>query len=234
MIFTMHRQVSLSVVLASVVACSTVRTERSSGVSAAADAAAPSERTAATPEAGAAKKADASKAKGRDVALCELIANRLRLAAAWRARPGDLFGSKAMLCGQYTPAHVCSRTGGDDDGFIGVGFSTAGPGALFHFQLAEEEGPKTRVTCRTLGLSGAKDLGRGVERCAMVGEGALANMTIIVDSRCDRLRLTVFDSDYLAQDPSAADVAPCEEPSPGRLAAPPLSCGSVATIHDKK
>lgn len=234
MISRMHWGVSVPFAFLSTIACSTVRTERNSGVAATADAATSGKRPAAVPNASIDRSvADVTTAKRRDTVLCGFIVEQLRLVAAWRDRPGDLYGSKAMLCGHDTPAHVCARTGHDEAGFTGVGFSTMGPGALFHFQLTEEAGPKARLTCQTIGLATAKELDRGVERCEMVEKGSLAKMTIIVDSRCDELRFTVFDNNYLAQDPGAANVTPCTKASPERLTATPLSCGPVATFQGK-
>lgn len=225
---------STSFVLVSIAACSTVRTERDAGVVAAVHSS-PGSRPAAAPDVSVDKDiANASRAKKRDSVLCGFIVEQLHFAAAWRDRPGDIFGGQAMLCGQDTPAHVCARTGHDAAGFVGVGFSTIGPGAFFHFEFTAEEGAKTRLTCQTLGLAAAKHLDRGVERCKVVEKGSLAKMSIIVDSRCDELRLTVFDDDYVLQDPGAANMPPCTEASPERLTAPPLSCGPVATFSNQQ
>ena len=136
-----------------------------------------------------------------------------------------------MRCNEPTTPYICGRANIDDSGFIGVSFPESGPGAFFHFQLREEEVARTRLTCQTIGLAAANQLDRGVERCEMVKNGSLAEMTIIVDSRCDRLRITMFDDAYRAQDHNAAKVSPCDAASPERLAAPPLLCGPLATFR---
>jgi hypothetical protein len=87
-----------------------------------------------------------------------------------------------------------------------------------------------RLTCQTLGLAAASQSDHGVEHCETVRDGSLANMTIVVDSRCDKLRITAFDNAYRAQYHNAADVSPCEAASPSRMAAPPLSCGPATNV----
>jgi hypothetical protein len=100
------------------------------------DTASASDRRAAATDAGVEKKVvDTPKAEKDTLALCELIAERLHLAAAWRDRPHDLFASKAMSCDLATSPQVCGRSNIDDGGFIGVGFTETGAGAFFHFQL---------------------------------------------------------------------------------------------------
>jgi hypothetical protein len=228
----MRRAIGISFVLSNFIACSIVRATcdaRPAGVSEATAAA--GDRREVVTDASVDTKAEGAPRATRDApALCELIAERLHLVAAWRDRPGSMIGREAMSCDLGTSPQVCSKTNVDDDGFIGAGFFESGPGAFFHFRLEEGVGgvPMTRLTCQTLGLAAASQPDPGVERCEMVKSGALAGMTIITDSRCDRLRITAFDDAFRARSHDAAKVDPCETPSPGRLAAQPMLCGTLA------
>lgn len=177
----------------------------------------------------ASDESDASNTASSDISsLCDRIADRLELVAAWRHRPRAAFLGKSVSCDEPSLPHVCGLTMVDDEGLIGVRFPDGAPGAFFHFQLQDEHGG-TRLSCATSGL-GVADSGRsepGVERCAPFVAGALAGMTLIVDSRCDRLRMTLFDDAYRAKDLNAGVLSACDNASPERLAAPTLRCPSL-------
>ncbi|MDC3956259.1 hypothetical protein KEG38_20530 [Polyangium jinanense] len=165
-----------------------------------------------------------STAKNVDTDVCALVAERIHLVIRTRRAPRDLVTGKALSCDEPTRPAVCGTAWADEIGLLGIAFPQSGQGAFFFFDLNNEPVSKKRLTCNTIGLTANAWPEPGVERCATVKQGPLAEMTVIVDSRCDGLRMTVFDKAYSLKDPTAERVTDCDKPSAERLAGPELLC----------
>ncbi|MDC0743175.1 hypothetical protein [Polyangium mundeleinium] len=232
MTISVPRAGSILLALPLSIACTTSRTRCASDSSAPADRAstisvADAQPLDANSESGGDESEEAGVSGTRQSNQCELIARELRFVARWRHNPNRAFGGKPLYCDISSTADICGRTSVDEDGLTSVAVPQNGPGAFFHFILNDDDDTKKRLTCRTIGLIATARPEPGVEHCGTVKDGPLAGMRIIADSRCDRLRMTLFDKAYQAKDPDAEKLTDCDEPLPERLAGPELQCKPV-------
>lgn len=155
--------------------------------------------------------------------LCELLRERVELFTMWRPKARTLFGSKDALCEEAAPPRVCGRCDVDENGLMCVSFPEDGLGVRFLIVVTSSS---HAIRCQTLGMLPARELAPGIERCRPVEFGALSGMSFVVDGRCLRQNIAIFDSDYAAYvRDDVADTASCD--SPLDASAPVLKCGQI-------